>query len=227
MKRQLAAIAVVAIASAAMAGIAQAHYVYTFSGWAYHSVQCDMQVKQVPNTKFEIYVRVECDVTATMVDVLCKNPSQPEGRTVSGVAGYRTLNYYKTYNPLAPDVYDKKKGRALLGVEVETDDLVDDAACLNNGGNGLWTIADMPDGSGQKAILIREMQTAIRVYDCGTDSTCVGSEGPNTGGTLASTVAATCSLPSQYDFYNLPPLYDENNPTYVYQCPNVQTTHNY
>ncbi|MCK7577627.1 MAG: hypothetical protein MZV65_18680 [Chromatiales bacterium] len=117
MKKQITAIALAVIASAALAGVAQAHYVYTFSGWLYHDVLCNGELKSVPNPDSHPAL-VQCTLGGStapvVVEVLCENPTNHDVQP--GSAAIQTS--FTAFGELNASNFDKKKGRAALAVEV-------------------------------------------------------------------------------------------------------------
>jgi hypothetical protein len=216
MKKQFAAIALAVIASAALAGVAQAHYVYTFSGWLYHDVLCNGELKSVPNPDSHPAF-VQCTLGGStapvVVEVLCENPTNHDVQP--GSAAIQTS--FTAFGELNASNVDKKKGRAALAVEVLADGALltfvqndPGTFCVNHNWHPI-------------AVLIRSFPTQMKTWACTLkdESLC---DPANIGITpewvVASRATATCTLPSQYGFAN-PPIEDVT----AYSCPNPVFEH--
>lgn len=72
----------------------QAHYVYSLSGWVYHSVDCSITVKQLPNQTTHPGT-VVCSVApaGSLVRVWCANPA---GYVFAGQAAVGTQTIVQT-----------------------------------------------------------------------------------------------------------------------------------
>ena len=131
------------VAVLAMAGTAQAHYLYTFSGWIYHSVGCDIIVKQLPSQKNNAGSLV-CDVTGN-VTVYCANPN---GYTFAGNAGIITAS---GTGAILPDTFTKTKGQGFGSVTIfKKEDFI--AFCPNAN----WSVS---------AVVVDDFSGTMKVYD--------------------------------------------------------------
>jgi hypothetical protein len=173
MFKKIAAIAVVGTAMAGLAAPVQAHYVYTFSGWLYHSVECTVGVKSVPNPGTNP-AKVFCDVVPTQATVWCANPN---GYVFAGSAAVAPVT--GSTDLTSAHITDKKRGIAT--VPVTTFDLTfgDLQAYVSYCPNTNWTV---------QRLVIEKFDSTIEVYDCGKDLSCSTP-------TLATVVNATCTLP--------------------------------
>jgi hypothetical protein len=170
-------VALVCITAVGVAAIAQAHWVPTFSGWAYHSVRCTVGLDKAKNAK----AVTECLVTTAAIESLCVNNGgnlQPQGVSHSPVV----LQAETTGG--SSDVV-KVKDFALVNVTVGTPDGKPNDPPLNSSfcANNTWT---------NVANLIRSFQSQINTYKC-LDDLCETKQ-------LVSTVetVAPCTLPAQF-----------------------------
>jgi hypothetical protein len=127
---------------------AQAHYVYTFSGWLYHSVECFIGVKNVANPEKHLAV-VSCTLTPIRSTVWCRNPA---GYFAAGDASVGTL---VGQEPIGPDDYvgNKTSGIATASVTLQPADLqVYREFCPNPN----WSV---------EALVIDEFTSTITVKD--------------------------------------------------------------
>lgn len=196
MIKRCAIVALFCTAMAGIAGTAQAHYVYTFSGWIYHSVECTVGLKSLPNPSTNP-AKVECEVVPTQATVWCKNPN---GYVYAGQAGVAPI--VGSTDVVDSHILDKKRGIAT--VPVPTFDLTQQElqAYVPYCPNPNWSV----DG-----LVIEKFTSTIEVYDCGKDTSCSTA-------TLATTVLASCTLPPD-KIGTIPPA------NQAYDC-NVTSVHN-
>lgn len=176
---------------------AKAHYVPTLSGWGWHSVQCNVDLKGVPNPSTKPAV-VECVVSTALVEILCQNPA---GHDVQPGQPAIQMTLIAQHQIEDKNITDKKKGKAHVEVLVPDDSLLKSEFCVNPN----WIPID---------VLIREMTAQINTYEC------VGPAGaPCSVLRRASIVQAECALPAEFNFGNLPPV---GTP---YECTDKVTVH--
>src|SRR5215475_757680 len=78
MLKRFVMIGLLGISMVGMLRTAEAHWVPTLAGWAWHSVRCTVELRQVPN----LHALTECKVTTAIVESLCVNSGgnlQPQG----------------------------------------------------------------------------------------------------------------------------------------------------
>jgi hypothetical protein len=96
MIKKLAGIFVMVAGLAGFAGTADAHYVYTFSGWLYHSFGCAFELKSVQNPD-KTFAIVECaagtDAAPLLVESLCINPNDHSVNPGSSAVQTRLIGY--------------------------------------------------------------------------------------------------------------------------------------
>lgn len=217
-KRFVLTITVSGISLIGMLETAEAHWVPTLSGWAYHSVDCFIELKSVPNPA-AVPAVVECVVFTTVVESLCVNNGgniQPQGTSHAPV----TLTSTTEITP--ENITDKKKGKAQVNVIVGSGDGLPNDPPLSSDFcvNPNWT---------NVANIIREFVPNINTYKC-LDDLC-------TNLLLVSTAEAEkCTLPAEFNFdgYNIgsdpfDPVDDScpNCPLVgePYVCPNPVSAH--
>jgi hypothetical protein len=162
---------------------ASAGYIIIGGKVYYSSVGCELDLKGVKNTDVKP-AELRCEVTASLVDVLCENPVG-QVTTPGQAATQQVLVAEQDFIP-ADNLVDGK-GKARVSVTVDTDPLLAlPGLCVNNN----WTPI--------KA-LVRETQVNMSIWECnGT------GEDPCEGGTLKSTLKTSCKLPDAYNFDNPP-----------------------
>lgn len=174
---------------------ASAGYIIIGGKVYYSSVGCELDLKGVKNTDVKP-AELRCEVTASLVDVLCENPVGQV--TTPGQAA--TQQVLVAEQSFIPAQLVDGKGKATVSVAVDTDPLLAlPGLCVNAN----WTPI---------AVLVRETQVNMSIWECngtGTD--------PCEGGTLKSTLKTSCKLPDEYNFGN-PPVSGET----LYEC--VATT---
>lgn len=217
-KRFVVMIAVLGISLIGMLGTAEAHYVPTFSGWAWHSVECSVDLKSVPNPD-AVPAVVECVVVTSVVESLCVNNGgnlQPQGNSHAPVTITGTTEITPT------DITNKKKGIAHVKLTVGTGDGVANDPPLDSDfcANPNWT---------NVANLIRSFAPQINTFKC-LDDAC-------TNLLLVSTVVAEeCTLPPEFNFDGYDIGLDPFNPGDdvcpncpmvgdLYVCPNTVFAH--
>jgi hypothetical protein len=216
MSRLFASIALVATLLPGALGTAHAHYVYTFSGWLYHDVMCNGELKSVPNPDSHPAF-VQCTLGGSgapvVVEVLCRNPASQDVQP--GSAAIQTS--FTAFGELNASNFDKKKGRAALAVEV-----LADGTLLQFVQNDPGTFCVNPNWQ-PVAVLIRSFPTQMKTWACTLKDASLCNPA-NIGITpewvVASRATATCTLPSQYSFAN-PPVEDVTE----YSCPNKVYEH--
>jgi hypothetical protein len=153
------------VAVLAMAGTAQAHYVYTFSGWIYHSIGCGITVKQVPNQeKFPGQAKCEVFPANSVVTVWCANPA---GYVFAGHAAVSSFTGTSTFTP-AGGGFTKDGGTASATVDLVPTLADYIGACPNNN----WSVV---------AVVVESFETFITIYDYSNN--------------IATIVHAQCTLP--------------------------------
>jgi len=175
-----ARIAVAGTLGALLFGIhapADAHYVYTLSGWIYHSVDCSISLKQLPNqTNHPGTVVCSVSPAGSQVAVWCANPA---GYVFAGKAAVGSQSIAQS--PISSSL-TKQNGTASVTVatfkytDAELQQFV--GSCPNPN----WHVV---------AVVVESFSSAIDVYD---DT-----------GALATHVVGTCALPPQYAG-TIPPL---------------------
>lgn len=174
---------------------ANAGYIIIGGKVYYSSVGCELDLKGVKNTDVKP-AELRCEVTASLVDVLCENPAGQV--TTPGQAA--TQQVLVAEQSFVPAQLVQGKGKATVSVVVQDDPLLAlPGLCVNAN----WTPI---------AVLVRETQVNMSIWECnGT-----GAD-PCEGGTLKSTLTTSCKLPDEYNFGN-PPVSGET----LYEC--VATT---
>jgi hypothetical protein len=171
---------------------ASAGYIIIGGKLYYRSVGCELDLKGVKNTDVKP-AEARCEVTASLVDVLCENPDGHN--TAPGQAATQQVLVAEQEFIPADNLVDGK-GKATVLVGVDTDPLLDlPGLCVNPN----WTPVK---------VLVRETQVNMSIWECngtGTD--------PCEGGTLKGTLKTSCKLPDQYNFDN-PPVSGET----LYEC---------
>jgi hypothetical protein len=197
-----------------MAPTAEAHWLPTLSGWAYHSVRCTVELRQVPKLK----AVTECKVTTATVESLCVNNGgnlQPQGASQAPV---ETVGLTSNKNFVL-----KNKNTAIVNVDVGTPDAKPNDPPLDSSfcANPTWT---------NVANLIRAFHSEINTYKC-LDDLCASRLQVSTVET-----GEPCTLPAQFnlDDYDIgadpfDPDDDDcpNCPPQgtAYVCPNPVFTH--
>jgi hypothetical protein len=173
---------------------ASAGYIIIGGKVYYSSVGCQLDLKGVKNTDVKP-AELRCEVTASLVDVLCENPNGHV--TTPGQAA--TQQVLVAEQPFIPAQLVDGKGKATVSVTVEDDPLLAiPGLCVNTN----WTPI---------AVLVRETQVNMSIWECnGTDPgfPCEGDTN-----TLKSTLKTSCKLPDKYNFGN-PPISGET----LYEC---------
>ncbi len=188
MSKRFVTITLLSVSVIGMLGIAEAHYVPTLSGWKWHSVQCSVDMKGVPNPTTNP-ATVECVAETAIVESVCVNPN--------GHFGFGSSTNPVTLIGIVPigeeDITNKKKGIAHVEVIIGTadgqlnDPPLDSSFCANDN----WT---------NVANLIRSFTTAINVFKCLDGDACQQLQLVSTVG-----VPGACTLPAQFNFdgYNV------------------------
>ena len=162
---------------------AQAHYLVTSTGKLYyHSIGCDTVLKSVPNPDVKPGL-VECVATTAAVELLCRNPVN--NNVAPGQSAIQTV-LVASERIDQSDITDKAKGKALVTVVIEDDELLNPEYCVNPN----WIPVQ---------VLIRTLSARVNAYACTGD-------GPDPCSTrvLTSHLEKTCNLPAEYDFSNPP-----------------------
>jgi hypothetical protein len=198
MLKRFAMIGLLGISMIGMLRTAEAHWVPTLSGWAWHSIRCKVELKQVPNLK----AVTECEVTEATVESLCVNKGgnlQPQGESQAPVVMIGLTP--------SEDFVIKNKNTAIVNVDVGTPDgkpndpPLDSSFCANPN----WT---------NVANLIRSFHSAINTYKC-LDDLCENR-------LLVSTVETgePCTLPAEFNLDGFDIGSDPFNPDEDEDCPN-------
>jgi hypothetical protein len=218
MLKRFVMIGLLGISMIGMLRTAEAHWVPTLAGWAWHSVRCTVELQQVP----KLNAVTECVVTEAIVESLCVNNGgniQPQGESQAPVQ--------LVGDTASKGFVVKNKNTAIVNVDVGTPDgkpndpPLDSSFCENPN----WT---------NVANLIRSFHSEINTYKC-LDDLC---EPPN-GRLLVSTVETVepCMLPAEFnldgfDIGSDPFEPDEDEvcpncptPGTAYVCPNPVSTH--
>lgn len=214
MSRLFASIALVATLLPGAVGTAQAHYVYTFSGWLYHDVMCNGTLKSVPNPDSNPAF-VQCTVGSedpmepvVVVEVLCRNPASQDVQP--GSAAIQTS--FTAFGELNAGNVDKKKGRASVDVEA-----LAPGALLQFVQNDPGTFC-VNHNWYPVAALFRRFPTQLNTWICTLKDTSLcnyANIGLDTGEwVIESRVTAMCTLPSEFSFAN-PPIENVTE----YSCP--------
>jgi hypothetical protein len=176
MLKRFVMIGLLGISVSGMLRTAEAHWVPTLSGWAYHSVRCTVELHQVPNQN----AITECVITA-VVESLCVNNGgnlQPQGVSQAPVV---TVGVTPNTNFVMKD-----QGEAIVNVDVGTPDGLPNDPPLNSSfcANRKWT---------NVANLIRSFHSEINTYKC-LNNAC-------TNRLLVSTVETVvpCTLPATFN----------------------------
>jgi len=135
---------------AGFAGPADAHYVYTLSGWLYHSVGCSVTVKNLPN-QTQNPGAVACSVTPISARVWCENP---QGHFQSGQAAIGTTTVIVDPAPFGP--LNKKNGTATATVETFVLDHDQLQAYVDACPNPNWGVV---------AVVIERFDSTIEIFD--------------------------------------------------------------
>jgi hypothetical protein len=193
---------------------AEAHWIPTLSGWAYHSVRCTVELRQVPKLK----AVTVCAVTDATVESLCVNNGgnlQPQGVSQAPVV--------EVDETPSTDFVVKNKNTAIVNVDVGTSDgkpndpPLDSSFCENPN----WT---------NVANLIRSFDSEITTYKC-LDDLCENRLEVSTVETVEP-----CTLPAEFnlDGYDIgeDPFEPEDDTCpncppvgTPYVCPNPVLTH--
>jgi hypothetical protein len=217
MLKRFVMIGLLGISVSGMLWTAEAHYVPTFSGWAWHSVLCSVDLKSVPSPDAHPAV-VTCEVITLQIESLCAVPGNDN--LVSGSSGLQVVLVGET--PLSQgNITDKKKGKAHVDVVVGSPDGLPNDPPLDNDFcvNPNWT---------NIANLIRSFKSQIKTFKCLSDEC--------TSTLLVSTVEAQCTLPPEfnfdgYDHNGTPPIpADDSCPNCpevgeAYDCPDPVIAH--
>jgi hypothetical protein len=217
MLKRFVMIGLLGFGSIGMLRTAEAHWVPTLAGWAWHSVRCTVELSQVPNLK----ALTECVVTTATVESLCVNNGgnlQPQGESQAPVVTVGTTP--------STNFVMKDRGTAIVNVDVGTPDFKPNDPPLNSSfcANRNWT---------NVANLTRSFHSEINTYKC-LNNAC-------TNRLLVSKVEVEeCTLPAEFnlDDYdigsdpfnpiddtcpNCPP--PPPAPETAYDCPNPVFTH--
>jgi hypothetical protein len=165
MLKRFALIGLFGAAGFGIAVPAQAHYVYTLSGWLYHTLDCQISLKQVPNQDTKPG-SVTCEILpTTQATVWCSTPGVQHF-----VAGQASVGPLTVTIGLIPAGISKKGGIGTATVSVLTDEDLPDFidACPNR----YWTV---------EAVVLETFDTTITVKD---DT-----------GAIATTVSTSCTNP--------------------------------
>ena len=183
---------------------AEAHLIYSAGRWLTHSsINCEQVIDKARNPDVHLALS-ECAITASLVQVLCVNPS---GHEVTGAAATNITAVTAgeiDFDQLSKE--DKKKGKVNLSLVVE-----DPAALFNPqfcvGGQGgsigggdvsQWTVVD-----------VEILEFVAR----GELSECIGpTDVPCSSLLLSSTIQANCALPPPFSVTNPP------DPGIEYDC---------
>lgn len=162
---------------------AQAHYLVTSTGKLfYHSIGCETVLKSVPNPDVKPG-EVECVASTAAIELLCRNPAN--NNVAPGQSAIQVV-LVASERIDQSDITDKKKGKANVTVIIEDDELLNPEYCVNPN----WVPTQ---------VLIRTLSARINAYACTGDD-----PDPCSTRVLTSHLEKTCTLPSEYDFDNLP-----------------------
>jgi hypothetical protein len=177
MLKRFVMIGLLGISMIGMLRTAEAHWVPTLAGWAWHSIRCTVELHQVPN----LQALTECKVTTATVESLCVNQGgnlQPQGESQAPVVQIGV-------EPSEGFVM-KNKNTAIVNVDVGTPDFKPNDPPLNSSfcANRNWT---------NVANLIRSFHSEINTYKC-LNNAC-------TNRLLVSTVETVvpCTLPAKFN----------------------------
>jgi hypothetical protein len=138
---------------AVFANRSQAHYVYSFSGWTYHSLGCHIVLKSIP--KQGVGGLIVCSLPATTATVFCANPA---GHFQAGSASVQPIS---AQEPIPVDAGASKSGKGTYTAIIENvfplDLSVFQGACP---GQGDWTVV---------AVVIQDFEGHITVFDAEGD----------------------------------------------------------
>jgi hypothetical protein len=205
MLKRFVMIGLLGISVIGMLRTAEAHYIPTLSGWAWHSVECIVDLKSVPSPTTHPAL-TECVVNTALVEVLCRNPASHE---VAPGRSARRVTLVTQEQLEEGNITNKKKGLAHVEVTVSDEPLLNPEFCVNRN----WIPID---------VLIREMAAEINTYEC------TGPAGNECGDgflNLASTVTANCVLPAEINFDDYPDNLPPEGTDVQYECTNKVTEH--
>jgi hypothetical protein len=168
-------------------GLADAHYIIISGQLRFHSLDCEVVMKNVQNL-VNNPAAGECMVVGTVVEVECANP---QGKIVRGTASH-PVNIGTAGAPVAQDAAEKKKGRGHVTAEV-LDDATSPTLGLTNeeaGCNNNWSVS---------RALLRQADLTVQVSPCTFQgNVCVVSGPP------ASQALFSCVLPAEFTLDDVP-----------------------
>lgn len=176
---------------------AEAHLIYVSGRWLTHSsVKCEQVIDKAKNPDVHLALS-NCAITASLVQVLCVNPS---GQEVTGTAATQITAVTEgeiDFDQLSKE--DKKKGKVHLSLVVEDPEaLFNPEFCVGGKGSVLgggaasqWTVAKVE---------------ILEFLARGVLSECTGpKDAPCSLLLISSTIQTSCALPPPFSVTNPPP----------------------